>query len=340
LRIPNPFPTGNEFFDSYVQTKKTKKRISFDVVNLDDFKDRIKGFVSYYRGAPPYVFPELSIKYVKCRMSDFQYSCYKTILKNDKYTNQGTIFDMTNDFFIGTRIISNIAFPNKKTSEEGLDSLLEKHILTQLDKYSIKFHTIMNKIKRASGTVFIYSNFKEYGGIKTFIKILETHGYKNYLKHGEGRKRFAVWSGEESVTDKEKIRTVFNLYDNINGNKIKIVLGSPSIKEGVSFKNVRQVHILEPYWNQSRLTQVIGRASRFCSHKDLDELERNVKVYIYIAIHENEEQTIDQYILNLANTKQKIIERFELALKESAIDCELFKHANVFSNEATIDCVR
>ena len=47
------------------------------------------------------------------------------------------------------------------------------------------------------------------------------------------------------------------------------MLGSPSVREGVSFKRVRQVHILEPYWNMSRYEQVIGRAIRFCSHKDL-----------------------------------------------------------------------
>jgi hypothetical protein len=340
LRLPESLPDGNKFFDTYIKTRKSKDKISFHVKNLDDFKDKIKGYVSYYRGAPPYVYPEMKIKYVKCFMSDFQYQCYKTILKNDHYTKKGTIFDMTNDFFIGTRIISNIAFPNKKTGEEGLKSLLQNHILKKLEKYSIKFYTIMKKIQSASGTVFIYSNFKEYGGIKTFIKILETFGYKNYLKYDEGKKRFAVWSGEESISDKEKIRTVFNRNDNQNGSKIKIILGSPSIKEGVSFKNVRQVHILEPYWNESRLSQVIGRASRFCSHKDLDDEKRNVKVYIYISVHEKEKQSIDEYILNLARAKQKIIQKFELALKESAIDCELFKNANVFSDEADIECVR
>ena len=55
----------------------------------------------------------------------------------------------------------------------------------------------------------------------------------------------------------------------------------PAIKEGVSLLRVKYVHIIEPYWNLSRLEQVIGRAVRFCSHKDVEEDKRIVKVYIY-----------------------------------------------------------
>ena len=48
------------------------------------FKSIIKGYVSFFRGAPAYVFPEMKIKYVKCEMSDFQYSSYKAIIRNEE----------------------------------------------------------------------------------------------------------------------------------------------------------------------------------------------------------------------------------------------------------------
>ena len=38
--------------------------------------------------------------------------------------------------------------------------------------------------------------------------------------------------------------------------------------EGISLKNVRFVHIMEPYWHPVK-RQVIGRARRICSHADL-----------------------------------------------------------------------
>lgn len=79
----------------------------------------------------------------------------------------------------------------------------------------------------------------------------------------------------------------------------------------------------------SRLEQVIGRASRFCSHKDLPKEKRTVKVYIYLAVHKNEEETIDEYIYKLSLRKNKLVSEFERAIKESAIDCDLNFNANV-----------
>ena len=112
----------------------------------------------------------------------------------------------------------------------------------------------------------------------------------------------------------------------------------PATKEGISFLRCRQVHIMEPYWNKSRLEQIIGRAVRFCSHKDLPAEERNVRVYIYMATHPDEKETIDQYIVKLAKNKDRLISEFSTALKEAAIDCELFKNANVYSGEEDIKC--
>ena len=116
---------------------------------------------------------------------------------------------------------------------------------------------------------------------------------------------------------------------NLNGSKLKIILGSSSIKEGVSFKGVRQVHIIDPYWNLPRLEQVIGRASRFCSHKDLPVEKRTVKVYIYLSIHDDDPETIDQYIYKLSLRKNKLVNEFEKAIKETAIDCDLNFNANI-----------
>ena len=168
----------------------------------------------------------------------------------------------------------------------------------------------------------------EFGGLKSIKKVLKAHGYANYLTYGEGCKRYAIMSGEESINVKDEIKAVFNQKSNINGSKLKILLISPSIKEGHSFKNVRQAHILEPYWNWSRILQIIGRSSRYCSHKDLPEEERKVNVYIYIATHPNEKETVDQYIARLAQKKKLLITEFETALKEVAIDCQLNKNAN------------
>jgi hypothetical protein len=355
LRIPFELPTGIEFEKTFIKIIENIKtgRYSYQAKNLDLFKERIKGYISFFRGAPPYAFPETTVKYVKCEMSEFQYKSYISVLhseqsdeKNERIRSirsfrKGQILNLPNNFFIGTRLISNVAFPNKNVNEKGFKSFIGKHLkLENLQNYSIKFYKIIKKINSCPGPTFVYSGFLEYGGLKSFARALEAQGYKNYVDYGEGKKRYAIMSGDESIKLKDEIKAVYNQKANINGGKLKVLLISPSIKEGHSFKNVRQAHIMEPYWNLSRIAQIIGRGSRYCSHKDLPEEKRNLKVYIYLATHSNEKETIDQYIAKIAKQKDKLINEFEMAMKEVAIDCELNRHANVFpeTGEEQIKC--
>ena len=345
LRIPKEMPTGKDFDKTFIKTRKRHDgTYSHKVINIGKFKKLIKGYISFFRGAPQHVFPKLTIKFVRCEMSTFQSDAYNRVLANEEkelgvskdILKDLNVSDLPNNFYIGTRVISNIIFPNKKLGEAGIKSLTDKKILDELEIYSTKFFEIMTRIEKCRGKVFVYSAFKEFGGIRTFIKILEAYGYKDYISEGDGLRRFAVLSGDENIVTKERIKAVYNMKDNLAGKKLKIVIGSPATKEGISFTAVRQVHILEPYWNQSRLDQIIGRASRFCSHKDLPEEKRNVKVYVYMAVHRKIEQTIDEYMQQLIGQKSKVINEFEKAIKEAAIDCKLNKNANATGDEEII----
>ena len=48
--------------------------------------------------------------------------------------------------------------------------------------------------------------------------------------------------------------------------------------------------------------------------------------------------TIDKYILNMAYKKEKIISKFEKALKETAVDCKINYHGNVHSRKDRLKC--
>ena len=352
LKLKKQFPTTMSKFEKmFIKKRKRGSKIYYSAKNLDLFKEYIKGYISFFKGAPEIAFPKKKIRYVLCNMSSFQYNSYITVKKNEENKSSinsiknlsklsdGNLNELPNSFFIGTRIISNVSFPNKCIGEKGFSSFNGDYLeMKKLKKYSIKFFKLLTKIKRQSGTIFIYSNFKELGGIRSFVKVLEYHGYKNYLKHGEGYRRFAIWSGDEKHEIKEEIKEVFNNYRNKKGSRIKILLGSPSIKEGVSLLRVQSVHILEPYWNKSRVEQVIGRAVRFCSHKDMDPDKREVKIYLYISIHKNEKMTVDQYINKMSIRKNRLVKEFELAIKESAVDCELNNELNTHKGEQKIIC--
>ena len=73
-------------------------------------------------------------------------------------------------------------------------------------------------------------------------------------------------------------------HNNKDGNLLKVILGTKAAGEGLNILYVREVHVLEPWFHLNRLEQVIGRGIRNCSHKDIEEKERNVTVYLYTVM--------------------------------------------------------
>ena len=340
LKVKKELPIGSDFNTTFLKPFKTDIGTDYELTNIDKFKSYLPNLISYYRGAPPQSFPKTIFNVVRCKMEKFQYNSYKTIIDEEEKTNfhSGDILKLPSNFLLGPRMISNIAFPNRSIGEKGFASLTGKYLHKKnMINYSKKFYKILNNINKSIGPNFIYSNFKDIGGIRSLVQYLEYNGYKNYMTYGEGKKRYAIWSGDEPHKIKEEIKYIFNKKENQDGSCIKIMLGSPSIKEGVSLLRVSQVHILEPYWNMSRMLQIIGRAIRFCSHKDLPKKRRIVEVFLYLSVYPNE-KTTDEYIWSMAKRKQKLISKFETLLKESAIDCKLFYHRNVYKNEEPLKC--
>ena len=343
LPLHTPFPVYQNFNDMFIHattTSKSKLTQLYTFVNKADFVHRIRGFISYYRGMPPQTFPKHDFKIVRCVMHPFQLRAYNTVIESEHYITTVDLLNLPNNFFLGGRLISNIVFPNLKPGDKGIVSLKPSHLeINELKKYSCKFYRIIKKIKKSPGKIFFYSAFLGSGGIESFIMVLQANGFKNFkdmdTKDKKTQKYFSVWSGNETSEYKEHIKHVFNQQDS----PLTIMLGSPAIKEGVSFKRVRQVHILEPYWNLARLQQVIGRAIRYCSHADLPKEEQQVTTYLYLAIRPNESEfrhksnildrmSIDRYIYHIALEKQKLNTQFEEVMKQTAIDCELNRNLN------------
>jgi hypothetical protein len=138
---------------------------------------------------------------------------------------------------------------------------------------------------------------------------------------------------------------IINSQANKMGKQIKVVIISKALFEGVDFKNLRQVHILEPWYNMNRIEQIVGRAVRDRSHCSLPFEERNVEIYLHgtllepaigpastenqqLPIQENPEQqqrqeAADMYIYRMAESKAKRIGEITRILKETAVDCLL-----------------
>ena len=134
------------------------------------------------------------------------------------------------------------------------------------------------------------------------------------------------------------------------GEIIKVLMITSSGAEGISLKNVRYVHITEPYWHPVRIEQVIGRARRICSHQALPEALRTVTVFLYLMTFSPEQlasgSTIelrlrdksrkdditpvstDETLYEIASAKEEITTNIMTAVKESSIDCALHIKSN------------
>lgn len=97
-------------------------------------------------------------------------------------------------------------------------------------------------------------------------------------------KTFAIIKGGLTAESRKRIESVMTSPDNRHGEIVSLVLVSSVGAEGLDFKAIRHIHILEPYWNYARIAQIQFRGIRNDSHKSLPPDEKNVKTFIYCAI--------------------------------------------------------
>jgi len=199
-------------------------------------------------------------------------------------------------------------------------------------------YCIFNIVK-SPGPVLIYSNYVLMEGIQILKIYLKYFGYSSFARkdgklQGDDYHRYTEYHGMIEKSVRKEVINDFNDIKNIDAKLCKIIMISPAGAEGLSLRNVRQVHLLEPYWHEVRMEQMIGRAIRACYHKDLPMKERFVDIYRYKSVRKNKDkETTDQYIENVARSKQGLIESFYSTLKEAAIDCQLFKAHNMMEGE-------
>jgi superfamily II DNA or RNA helicase len=227
---------------------------------------------------------------------------------------------------------------------------------------SPKFIHIIFKIIIMKGTVMVYSNYVSMEGLQlfkiylqffNFIDIMEDKeiSTSNILKNSslenqsvskvvlDSKKllkdnlRYCEFHGGIDKKLRAQNKNIFNLKENRYGKFIKIILISPAGAEGINLNNVRQVHIIEPYWNEARMDQVIGRALRFCQHKDLPMDERVVDIFRYKMIRSNNAETTDEKLESISRNKNNLLLSFIEAVKEASVDCELFKNHNMMGNK-------
>lgn len=313
------------------------------IKNENKFQNRIYGLVSYYGDMYTNIittikndikltkskenYPDrLPIKIEIIEMSQIQNAEYSKARDIEKREN----YKVGNNDFIGGSIVKekNAVSTSYRIKSRQLSNIYIPNIqdlkLYNFEKYSPKIVKIYNNItdNHKNQISLVYSNFLDYG-LLAFVKYLELNNYVSYEKDDK-KLKYAIFSGQQTPEERANIIKILNSKDN----NISILLISKSGAEGLDLKNVRSVHIMEPYWNYSLIEQIIARAVRYKSHENLDKKDQNVQTYIYLSDYNKQYlQKEKEKIKESMKQSSKQNKKKKLESLEFTTDINIFKNA-------------
>lgn len=334
---------------SEFQTKNYSDAYNSDVGKeiVEDIEEESgQGLYDKSRQASLFVFPDGSY-------GSEGFSKYFILQKNNNYT-------MSNE-------LKNILTDNGKATVNGIIENISKYssiygeTIKKIKEYPNENVFVYNKYVQGSGSILFCELLKLVGFERTRGRIDTTQKSRNIkLKStlpkedsdsedeseseeeiqeetevSKKVERFALITGE-SATESEVDRiidSVFNDPDNKYGDYIRVIVGSQVIGEGKSLKNIRQIHIQTPHWNNSETEQAIGRGIRAFSHNDLSSEERYVKVYRHCSFPTNGVKSVNYTMYKLSEEKEIKIKYIERLCKESSVDCLLNFDRNYIEGE-------
>lgn len=293
-------------------------------LTLRDAIEMLRGRVSFFPGASPNSYPSVSYKEYTEITGPVQRKAIMNMMKYFKANDDET----KNSFRIKERLACISAFSDRRIDEA----------ISDMKQYCPKVRRICINVTKLPGKHIVYSNFVKIG-VDLLEAAFRSKGWVDFRDPAAAshpHKVFVVWDGSIKDSDKEKAKAIMNKKGNMDGKFIRLIIGSPSIKEGVSFKHIQHVHLLDPVWNFATKMQIEGRAIRFCSHVEIPvdhpTLRRSVVIHIYkMALSHTEgmivrSTTVDQDIYDeMIPDKYKNVQIIENALKEVSFDHILYR---------------
>ncbi|WRW24768.1 NTPase [Singapore grouper iridovirus] len=309
-----------------------------DLLNPAELAKRVRGRISYLKAAQPdtgltYVGgvlnpPLTHFKVVSLKMSPFQTEAYRVAWNKD--------FGDRN-IFSNSRQSALAVLPNGAWGPEA-DHRSKQEIMTMsanLGRYSCKYAYALNVAETSSKT-FVYCEYVNGSGLQLFADLLRAAGWKAASGRENTRgKRFAVLTAAQRNIHLLVKR--FNAEDNLDGDYIRLLLGSRVVAEGLTFKEVRNTIILTPHWNYTETAQAIARSWRAGSHDRLRARGEDVQLFVHrlVAVPDfaaEEAPSIDLDMYKVSEGKDKKIKTVERLLMKTAQDCALLKFRNLYSS--------
>lgn len=284
--------------------------VEFRLKNTDIFQNKIKDAISYYKMKDDENYPKSEVIIKDVVMNNEQLDEYIHYVKKFIYD----LFDVENPFNIDFTTLDKrkknyFLTATRQLSNTVGDDIIPEAKYSKRNKYSDKAESpkikaIFETVRKGPFPCVVYSNFLKRG-VYEISKLLEISGI--------------IYKTITGGTSDDKINQIVNAY---NSGKFQVLLISSAASESLDLKNTRQIHIMEPHWNEPKITQIIGRAIRYKSHEDLPVKDRNVKIYRWVSVFPENifNKSADQYLTEISEYKDKIFQDFEELIKESSIE--------------------
>lgn len=267
------------------------------ITNKDVLTEKLKDCISYYdRKKEHEDYPETDTMYIDVDMNDQQLEEYRSYLK--KFLYDQTIGSLT----------YKIDFENINAKKKNFFLNATRQLSNTIDGNSDfpKINKMYEYIKKGPYPCVVYSNYLK-NGVFALTPMLERDGTTYKTITGD--------------TNDEKINKIVDFY---NKGRYQVLLITSAGSESLDLKNTRQIHIMEPHWNESRIKQVIGRVIRYKSHVSLPEEERHVMIYRWCSVFPEliNNTSADQYLIELSKKKELIFKQFSTIIRDVSIEKE------------------
>jgi hypothetical protein len=237
-------------------------------------------------------------------------------------------------------------------SPESLNDM--KHNLEIIKKYSIVYHDIIKNILQAKSKgkcIYVYSEKINGSGILRCIYLLKqcfnfqvTDSRKSVYNYNNIEKKDRlIFLADEDI---QELVDMFNNPNNKHGEYFRVIFGTDKTTEGITLKNIQEIHITTPGWNFGKKNQAEGRGIRIGSHTALlDEMkeknksnsrkmkeEINVEIYLHCANPSDLTKSVNYLQYKRSEIKERNIYLFQYQMLIAAVDCQLNYEQNYRSN--------
>ena len=301
--------TDKSLFDFYyvenlANSDINLNKLTYDLKfkDIDNLKSKIKGYVSFYEPLTNMNSLKIQTEYPTVHLSQAQLLEYKNYIVRLIHPVSKRIVHLDTDINAEDYNVDFITLDVRKknaflTATRQLSNTIDN------DHKSPKIIEIVNKIIEGHKPVIVYSNFLA-NGIYPISVNLNDKGIHHKIIKGS--------------TTEESMDKIINSYNN---GEFEVLLISSAASESITLLNTRQIHIMEPHFNEAKINQVIGRAIRYRSHDKLPHNQRQITIYHWCSIFPDiiQYKTADEYLIWLGKKKQNLIDKFIDIIKSVSI---------------------